>query len=65
MSIEIRNISKTFGDFAALKDVSFKVETGELVALLGLGTLVAQQVLGWLAKRRSDGDVRQVRIGRL
>ena len=27
--------SKTFGDFAALKDVSFKVETGELVALLG------------------------------
>ena len=35
MSIEIRNIRKTFGDFAALKDVSFKVETGELVALLG------------------------------
>ena len=35
MSIEIRNIAKQFGDFAALKDVSFKVETGELVALLG------------------------------
>jgi len=35
MSIEIRNISKSFGDFRALKDVSFKVETGELVALLG------------------------------
>ena len=35
MSIEIRNIRKSFGDFAALKDVSFKVETGELVALLG------------------------------
>src|SRR5437773_5799443 len=35
MSIEIRNISKTFGDFAALKEVSFKVDTGELVALLG------------------------------
>jgi sulfate/thiosulfate transport system ATP-binding protein len=35
MSIEIRNINKTFGDFRALKDVSFKVETGELVALLG------------------------------
>ena len=35
MSIEIRNISKKFGDFAALKNVSFKVETGELVALLG------------------------------
>ena len=35
MSIEICNIRKKFGDFAALKDVSFKVETGELVALLG------------------------------
>ena len=35
MSIEIRNVNKTFGDFRALKDVSFKVETGELVALLG------------------------------
>jgi sulfate transport system ATP-binding protein len=35
MSIEIRNINKRFGNFAALKKVSFKVETGELVALLG------------------------------
>ena len=35
MSIEIRNIRKSFGNFAALNDVSFKVETGELVALLG------------------------------
>jgi sulfate/thiosulfate transport system ATP-binding protein len=35
MSIEIRDIGKNFGDFVALKDVSFKVETGELVALLG------------------------------
>ena len=35
MSIEIRNIRKSFGAFSALKDVSFKVETGELVALLG------------------------------
>src|SRR4030095_7609749 len=35
MSIEIQNINKSFGDFKALKNVSFKVETGELVALLG------------------------------
>jgi sulfate/thiosulfate transport system ATP-binding protein len=35
VSIEIRQIRKSFGDFVALKDVSFKVETGELVALLG------------------------------
>mgnify|MGYP000931643762 FL=1 len=35
MSIEVRNVSKHFGDFAALKDVSLRVEAGELVALLG------------------------------
>ena len=35
MSIEARNISKTFGDFAALRNVSLSVGTGELVALLG------------------------------
>ena len=36
-----------------------------LLALLGLVTLIAQQVLGWLAKRRADADARMVRIGRL
>ena len=35
MSIEVRNLHKQFGTFAALKDVSLKVDTGELVALLG------------------------------
>ena len=35
MSIEIRDIKKSFGDFVALNHVSFKVDTGELVALLG------------------------------
>ena len=35
MSIEIRNISKNFGKFAALKDASFQVQSGELIALLG------------------------------
>lgn len=35
MSIEVRGIHKTFGDFAALCDVSLKVNDGELVALLG------------------------------
>ncbi len=35
MSIEVRNITKIFGEFAALKDVSLKVPSGELVALLG------------------------------
>ena len=35
MSIQITHISKTFGTFAALKDVSLTVNDGELVALLG------------------------------
>ncbi len=35
MSIEVKQISKNFGNFKALKDVSLKVETGELLALLG------------------------------
>ena len=35
MSIEVRNVSKSFGDYVALRDVSLKVAEGELVALLG------------------------------
>ncbi len=35
MSIEIREVSKTFGAFQALSDVNLTVGTGELVALLG------------------------------
>ena len=35
MSIEARKISKHFGSFAALDQVSLNVESGELVALLG------------------------------
>ena len=35
MSIEIRNVSKNFGDFRALRDVSLHVDSGELIALLG------------------------------
>jgi len=35
MSIDVRHVTKVFGDFAALKDVSLTVPAGELVALLG------------------------------
>lgn len=35
MSIEIKNIVKTFGSFRAVDDISLHVESGELVALLG------------------------------
>jgi len=35
MSIEIRSISKDFGTFCALGNVSLQIDSGELVALLG------------------------------
>jgi sulfate transport system ATP-binding protein len=35
MAIEARHITKTFGSFTALRDVSLEVKEGELLALLG------------------------------
>jgi sulfate transport system ATP-binding protein len=35
MKIDIRHISKRFGSFVALRDVSLGIESGELLALLG------------------------------
>ncbi|HEY4235376.1 MAG TPA: sulfate ABC transporter ATP-binding protein [Lacipirellulaceae bacterium] len=35
MSIELANISKSFGSYQALRDVSLSINDGELVALLG------------------------------
>lgn len=35
MSIQIKDVSKSFGTFEALKDINLDIQTGELVALLG------------------------------
>src|ERR1700751_1963314 len=35
MAIEAHNVTKRFGDFVALDDVSIEVESGSLTALLG------------------------------
>jgi len=35
VSIEIKNVNKTFGDFVALEDVNLTIPTGQLTALLG------------------------------
>lgn len=35
MSIQVKNVSKSFVSFQALKDISVDIESGELIALLG------------------------------
>ncbi|MBS7350114.1 MAG: sulfate ABC transporter ATP-binding protein [Comamonas sp.] len=35
MSIQVRNVSKQFGNFHALRDVNLDIASGELIALLG------------------------------
>jgi sulfate/thiosulfate transport system ATP-binding protein len=35
MSIQVRNIKKSFGSFQALNDITFNLEEGELISLLG------------------------------
>ncbi len=54
MSIELKNISKRYGQTAALDDVSFQVNDGELVALLGPsggGKTTALRVIAGLENR--------------
>ena len=59
MSIELRNVSKRFGDVVAVDDVSFTVQEGELVALLGPSgggkTTVLRMIAG--LEVQSSGDV--------
>ncbi|WP_407279952.1 sulfate ABC transporter ATP-binding protein [Aromatoleum evansii] len=64
MSIQVRNIRKTFGDFVALDDVSLDFPTGELVALLGpsgCGKTTLLRIIAGLEQAESgqvllDGD---------
>ncbi len=77
MSIEIRNIVKTFGDFAALKGVNLEIGQGELVALLGpsgCGKTTLLRIIAGLevpdagaillqGDDATDTDVRERRVG--
>jgi sulfate/thiosulfate transport system ATP-binding protein len=59
MSIEIKNVSKQFGDVAAVSNVSFCVPEGELMALLGPSgggkTTVLRMIAG--LEMPTSGDV--------
>src|SRR5436190_5047076 len=66
MSIEVKNVSKTFGDVAAVKNVSFSVKEGELMALLGPSgggkTTVLRMIAGLEVPTEGDIFIRGERV---
>lgn len=59
MYVEMKNISKSFGDFKACNDVSFGIEQGKMVALLGPSgsgkTTILRMVAG--LEWQDEGDI--------
>ncbi len=66
MSIEIKNVSKIFGEVVAVNDVSFTVKEGELVALLGPSgggkTTVLRLIAGLEVPTQGDIFIRSKRM---
>jgi sulfate/thiosulfate transport system ATP-binding protein len=62
MAIEVRNLSKRFGDFVALDDVSIRVGDGALTALLGPSGSGKSTLLRIIAGLETP-DTGEVRIG--
>lgn len=59
MHIEVRNLDKSFGDFHAVQDVSFEIEKGHLIGLLGPSGGGKTSILRMLAglETPSSGDI--------
>src|SRR5438552_9671790 len=66
MSIELRNVTKKFGEVAAVNQVSFSVKEGELVALLGPSgggkTTVLRMISGLETPTAGDIFIRGQRV---
>ena len=62
--IESHRLSKFYGDFAAVRDVTFEVQKGEIVAFLGpngAGKSTTMKILtGYLAHRKAASDERLI-----
>jgi sulfate transport system ATP-binding protein len=59
MKIEVKNLTKSFGDFQAIKDISFTIEEGQLIGFLGPSGGGKTTVLRMLAGLESPdgGDI--------
>src|SRR6516162_9285804 len=66
MSIELRNVTKKFGDVSAVNKVSFAVKEGELIALLGPSgggkTTVLRMIAGLEMPTTGDIFIRGTRV---
>lgn len=60
-TISIKNLTKTFGDLDAVKDVSFKAGTGEIIALLGPNgagkSTLMNMITGYLAPTSGEIEI--------
>src|ERR1700680_406935 len=69
MSIELKNITKKFGEVTAVNDVNFTVNEGELMALLGPSgggkTTVLRMIAGLEMPTAGDVFIRGERVNDL